>query len=298
MLVRSLSNLSAPFLEHFQIDLDQDDEQSQYVWWGEGSTLSGGVPSLYSLSTSGINIQSWLPPLGGVKSIFMADHYSATMLNFTQFRQILMASNSLTHLEMEGMINCSEEDDVTLVQMPHLVFLCVLPPDYVNPGHYMRNIFTTISAPSLRTLCLRKVYGQQFRAFLETFRDASWHHVLQTLILESVTGLEYLDPSFAHSSPTITRLCLKFITEPEPILRLLASHSFDPLWPQLETLAVGPVDHSLLRSIIHNRISAGCPLVNLHYATESRAAFDKIPAQEIDWLRERLRVENVSFHDM
>jgi len=196
------------------------------------------------------------------------------------------------------MINCSAEDDVTLIQMPCLISLYVLPPDYVNPIHFMRNIFTAISAPSLRTLCLRKVYGHQFRVFLETFRSASWHPVLEILRLESVTGLEYLTPTFAFSSPTITHLCLKPTTDPEPILKLLAGHNFDPLWPQLQTLTVSPVDNSLLRSFLSDRISAGLPLVTLRYATESRAAFDKIPASEMRWFRERVRVENVSYHDM
>jgi hypothetical protein len=296
--VQSLHDLSAPYLEHLEIDLEIDEEQNQSLWGGEGRTLGGGVPSLYYLETRGINMQRWLPPLGGVKSVYIADCYSATLLSYARFREILTALTSLTHLEVEGMVNCSGEDEVGLIEMPSLVSLCVLPPDYVNPLHYMRNIFTAISAPSLRTLCLRKVYGQQFRVFLETFRNASWHPVLETLILESVTGLEYLTPTFALSSPTITHLSLKFLNDPKPILKLLTDHNLDPLWPQLQTLTVGPVDNNLLRSLVTARISAGRPLVKLRYATESRATFDSIPTNDMNWFRERLSVENVHYHDM
>ena len=296
-LVLALRNLSAPCLEHLQIDLEIDDEQNQSVWRGENHTLAGGVPSLKFLGTRGINMQHWLPPLGGVKSVYMADCYSATLLSYSRFREILTALTSLTHLELEGMINCSPEDDVTLIEMPSLVSLCVLPPDYVNPIPYMRNIFTAISAPSLRTLCLRKVYGKQFAVFLETFRNASWHPVLETLVLESVTGLEHLTSRFALSSPTITHLSLKF-TDPAPVLKLLAGRNIDSLWPQLQTLTVGPVDNGLLRSFISDRILAGRPLVKLRYATDSRAAFNNLPANEMSWFVERLRVENVSYHDM
>jgi len=296
--VRSLRNLSAPCLERLEIDLDIDEEQNQFLWRGESRTLGGGVPSLYYLGTRGINMQRWLPPLGGVKSVYIADCYSATLLSYSRFREILTALTSLTHLEVEGMVNCSEEDDVGLIEMPFLLSLCVLPPDYVNPVPYMRNIFTAISAPSLRTLCLRKVYGQQFRVFLETFRSASWHPVLETLILESVTGLEHLTPTFALSSPTITHLSLKFITNPKPILKLLTGHNLDPLWPRLQTLTVGPVDNGLLRSLMTARISAGRPLVKLRYATESPADFHRISANEMNWFSERLHVENVSYHDM
>jgi len=232
------------------------------------------------------------------RSIMNSGNSSILRNYWNRFREILTALTSLTHLEVEGMVNCSGEDEVGLIEMPSLVSLCVLPPDYVNPLHYMRNIFTAISAPSLRTLCLRKVYGQQFRVFLETFRNASWHPVLETLILESVTGLEYLTPTFALSSPTITHLSLKFLNDPKPILKLLTDHNLDPLWPQLQTLTVGPVDNNLLRSLVTARISAGRPLVKLRYATESRATFDSIPTNDMNWFRERLSVENVHYHDM
>ena len=294
--VLSLRDLAAPGLESLEIDLEIDGEQNQSLWTGESGTLGGGIPSLHYLGTRGINMQRWLPPLGGVKSIYMADCYSATLLSYARFREILTASTSLTHLELEGMINCSASDDMTPIQMPCLVSLCVLPPNYVNPIHCIRNIFNSISAPALRILTLRKVYGQQFCAFLETFRSAERHPVLETLRLESVTGLEYLTPTFALSSPTITHLSLKFITDPEPILQLLAG--LDPLWPRLQILSVGPVDNALLRSLISDRISAGRPLVKLRYATEPPAAFDMIPVTEMNWFRERLLVENVSYHDV
>lgn len=295
--IGSLHDLSAPSLEHLQIDLEIDDEQHQPLWRGGSRTLGGGVPALNFFGTRGISMQHWLPPLGGVKSLYMADCYSATLLRYGQFREILISSISLTHLELEGMINCTQEDNVTPIEMPSLLSLCVLPPDYVNPMHYIRNIFTTISAPSLQTLCLRKVRGRQFRVFLDTFRSASYHPSLTTLILESVTGLEHLTPTFAHSSPTITHLSLKF-TDPVPILKFLMSHDFDPLWPQLQTLTVGPVDNALLRSLISDRIAVGRPLVNLRYATYSPAAFDNIPYDERKWFKERLRVENITYYDM
>lgn len=295
IIIQCLRQRSAPSLQHLQIDLDIDNEQDE-LWLGTNHTLGGGVPALSSLELRGINLHQWLPPLGGVKSIYMADCYSATMLRFRELREILTTATSLTHLELEGMINCFPEDNVTVINMPYLVSLSVLPPDYVNPINYMRNIFTTISAPSLQTLCLRKVYGLQFRAFLETFQSVSGHPVLQTLRLESVTGLEHLTPTFALSSPTITHLSLKF-TDSEPILRLLLSNAHDPLWPQLKTLSVGSVDRALLRSFISGRILAGRPLSTLRYGTESRA-FDNIPINELNWIREQLRLENVSFHDI
>ena len=298
VFVRSLRDLSAPCLEHLQIDLEIDDEQYEWLWRGEGHTLGGGAPAMYCLETRGINMQRWLPPLGAVKSLYMADCYSATLLNHSQFREMLTALTSLTHLELEGMINCGPSDDVTPIEMPSLLSLCVLPPDFVNPVHYVRNIFTTISAPALQTLCLKKVHGQQFRVFLETFRGVACHPTLTTLTLESVTGLEYLTPAFIRSSPTITHLCLKSISDPTPILKLLASHNYDSMWPRLKTLTVGPVDNSLLRSLISDRISAGRPLAKLRYATQSRATFDSIPANEMTWFAERLRVENISYHDM
>lgn len=297
-IVRSLRDLAAPHLEHLQIDLDIDDEQDESLWAGENHTLRGGVPSLSYLGLRGINIQLWLPPLGGVKSIYVADCYSATLLSYARLRDILTAATSLTHLEVEGMVNCSPDDTLALIDMPCLVSLTVLPPDYVNPVHFMRNIFAAISAPALGTLCLRKVYGHQFRVFLESFRSASWHPVLHTLRLESVTGLEYLTPQFALSSPTITHLSLKFITDPGPILQLLSSASADPLWPRLQTLTVGPVDNVLLRSLVSDRIAVGKPLLHLRYATESRSAFEALPADEMAWFRERAHVENVAFHDM
>jgi hypothetical protein len=296
-LFRALHNRYAPCLQHLRIDLEIDDEQNNFLWMGENRTLAGGVPSLNFLETRGINMHEWLPPLGGVKTIYMADCYSASLLSYSRFREILIASTSLTHLELEGMINCSTQDDVTLIEMPSLVSLSVLPPDYVNPIPYMCNIFTTISAPSLQILCLRKVYGHQFRVFLETFRSASCHPVLETLVLDSVTGLEHLTPRFALSSPTIRHLSLKF-TDSAPVLQLLTSHNFDPLWPLLQTLTVGPVDNALLRSFISDRISAGLPLVKLRYATESLAVFNDIPTSEMNWFVERLRVENVSYYDI
>ena len=296
-LFRALHNQYAPRLQHLRIDVEIDDEQNMALWIGENRTLAGGVPSLNFLETRGINMHDWLPPLGGVKSIYMADCYSASLLRYHQFRQILIASTSLTHLELEGMIECSTLDDVTLIEMPCLVLLSVLPPDYVNPIPYMRNIFTTISAPSLQILCLRKVYGQQFRVFLETFRSASYHPVLETLMLDSVTGLEHLTPTFALSSPTIRHLSLKF-TDPAPILQLLTNHNFDPLWPLLQTLTVGPVNNALLRSFISDRISIGLPLVKLRYGTELDPISNDIPTSEMNWFVERLRVEMVSYYDM
>lgn len=298
-LLQPLRHLSAPCLEHLQIDLEIEDEQSDRLWVNNNHTLDGGVPVLSYVGLRGINMLHWLPPLTGVKSIYMADCYSATMLNFKEFRSILAAAaTSLNHLELEGMINCLADDDVTIIEMPSLVSLTVLPPDYVNPTHYIRNTFTTISAPSLETLCLRKVYGLQFGAFLESFRGANWHPVLQTLRLESVTGLEHLTPAFALSSPTITHLSLKF-TDPEPILSFLTRDGHDPLWPRLQTLSVGPVDRALLRSFISRRIAVGRPLVTLRYGTQSRAAsVEDLPTNEWDWFRERLKVENVSFHDI
>lgn len=295
--MRSLRNQSAPSLGYFQVDLEIDDEQDESLWEGDNWTLGGGVPALSFVGLRGINLQRWLPPLQAVKSVYLADCYSATMLSYARFREILKASASLTHLELEGMINCSPRDDLTLIEMPHLVSLSVLPPDYVNPMHYMHNIFTAIKAPALKTLCLRKVYGQQFRTFLETFRSASWHPVLQTLQLESVTGLEYLTHNFALSSPTITHLSLKF-TDPKPILKLLLSNKEDPLWPQLKILTLGTDHGGLLRTVISERIAVGRPLLQLRLATESQAAFDNLPANEMDWLRERLTVKYVSFYDM
>lgn len=296
--VLSLHDLAAPCLESLEIDLEIDGEQNHTLWGGDSHTLGGGVPLLHYLETRGINMQRWLPPLGGIKSIYMADCFSAILLSYSRFREILMASTSLTHLEVEGMVNCTEDDDVTLIHMPCLVSLCVLPPSYINPVHYIRNIFKAISAPALRTLCLRKVFGRQFLAFLETFRSASWHPVLETLRLETVTGLEYLTPTFALSSPTITHLSLKFVTDPRPILQLLTEDNVDPLWPRLQTLSVGPVNNTLLRSLISARIETGRPLAKLRYATESPSAFDRIPANEMNWFRKRLIVENVSYHDM
>lgn len=296
-IIKRLQRLSAPCLKSLQIELDIDNEQQEVLWLGGNHTFSGGVPALSSIELRGINLHQWLPVLGGVKSIYMADCYSATMLRFCDLRKILAAATSLTHLELEGMVNCFSDDDVTVIEMPYLVSLIVLPPDYINPINYMRNIFTTISAPSLQILCLRKVYGLQFHTFLEIFQSVSRYPVLQTLRLESVTGLEYLAPSFALSSPTITHLSLKF-TDSEPILKLLLSNAHDPLWPRLKTLSVGPVDLALLRSFISGRISTGRPLSILRYGTESRAAFDDLPRDELNWLRERLQVENVSFHDI
>ncbi|KIM86331.1 hypothetical protein PILCRDRAFT_4837 [Piloderma croceum F 1598] len=296
-LFRALHDPYAPCLRHLQIDLEIDDEQKTALWIEEDCTLAHGLPSLNFLETRGINMHYWLPPLGGVKSIYMADCYSANLFSYSKFRGILIASTSLTHLELEGMINCSTWDDVTLIEMPSLISLSVLPPDYVNPALYIRNIFTTISAPSLQTLCLKKVYGQQFRAFLETFGSASCHPVLETLVLYSVTGLEYLTPRFALSSPTIRHLSLKF-TDPAPVLQLLTSHNFDPLWPLLQTLTVDSVDNAFLRSFISDRISIGLPLVKLRYGTESQAVSNNFPTSEMNWFVERLRLEKVSYHDM
>ncbi|KAF7986617.1 hypothetical protein HWV62_26414 [Athelia sp. TMB] len=288
----------APRLQHMQIDLDINDEQDESLWSGDNRTLAGGSPLLSYLGTRGVNMQMWLPPLGTVKSLYLADCYSANLLSYARFREILVEAKLLTTLEVEGMVNCCEEDSLAELEMPYLVSLTVLPPDYVNPVHFMRNLFSTISAPALETLCLRKVYGHQFRVFLETFRSARWHPVLHTLRLETVTGLQYLTPKFALSSPTITHLSLKFVTDPGPILRLLASNHIDPLWPRLQVLTVGPVDNALLRTLISDRMAVGKPLARLRYATESRAAFDAIPNHEMTWFRERLQVENVAFHDM
>ncbi|KZP08726.1 hypothetical protein FIBSPDRAFT_938832 [Athelia psychrophila] len=296
--IAGLYNECAPHLEHLQIDLEIDDEQDETLWSGDNQTLMGGAPLLSYLGTRGVNMQLWLPPLGAVKSLYFADCYSAILLSYARLKDILMASTSLTHLEVEGMVNCCAEDELALIELPHLVSLTVLPPDYVNPVHFMRNIFSAISTPALETLCLRKVYGQQFRVFLETFRSANWHPVLHTLRLESVTGLEHLTPIFALSSPTITHISLKFITDPEPILMLLRSNTVDPLWPRLKTLTVGPGNNALLRSLISDRIAVGTPLTRLRYATESRATFDTLPDGEMAWFRERLDVENVAYHDM
>jgi len=101
--VRSLQDLAAPCLKDLEIDLDIIGEQNQLLWRGEGRTLGGGVPSLNYLGTRGINMQYWLPPLSGVKSIYIADCYSATLLSYARFREILTVSSSLTHLEVEGM---------------------------------------------------------------------------------------------------------------------------------------------------------------------------------------------------
>lgn len=294
---KALRDLAAPCLEYLQIDLEIDDEQDQDLWDGDNRTLGRGVPLLSYLGLRGVNMQCYLPPLQGVKSLYMADCYSANLLSYARFREILLASTTLTHLELEGMINCSPDDDLTLIKMPSLVSLSVLPPDYVNPLEYMRNIFTAISAPALRTLCLRKVYGLQFRTFLDTFREAAWHPVLQTLRLESVTGLEHLSPTFALSSPTITHLSLKF-TDAKPILQLLMSNRDDPLWPCLDTLTLGAEHDGLLRSVITQRISAGYPLGKIRIATESHSSFEKLPSERINWLKERVKVDNISFYDM
>ena len=294
---KALHNLAAPCLEYLQIDLEIDDEQDQDLWNGDNRMLGAGVPVLSYLELRGVNMQYYLPPLQGVKSLHMADWYSATLLTYAQFREILFASTSLTHLELEGMVNCSPEDDLSLIEMPSLVSLTILPPDYVNPLEYMHNIFTAISAPALRTLCLRKVYGLQFRTFLEAFREAAWHPVLQTLRLESVTGLEHLSPTFALSSPTITHLSLKF-TDAKPILQLLMSDRDDTLWPCLETLTLDAEHDGLLRSVITRRRSAGYPLKKIRIATESHSAFEKLPKERMNWLKEQVDVDSILFHDM
>ena len=294
--IKALQDLAAPCLECLQIDLEIDDEQNQDLWNEDNRTLSAGVPVLAYLELRGVNMQRYLPPLQGVKSLNMADCYSATLLTYAQFKEILLASTSLTHLELEGMVNCSPEDDLSLIEMPSLVSLTVLPPDYVNPLEYMHNIFTAISAPALRTLCLRKVYGLQFRTFLQAFREAAWHPVLQTLRLESVTGLEHLSPTFALSSPTITHLSLKF-TDAKPILKLM-SNGDDLLWPCLDTLTLGAEHDGLLRAVITQRSLAGHPLMRIRIATESHSAFEKLPSDRMNWLKERVKVDSILFHDM
>jgi hypothetical protein len=86
-LFRALHNQYAPCLKHLRIDLEIDDEQNNALWVGENRTLAGGVPSLNFLETRGINMHDWLPPLGGVKSIYMADCYSASLLTMHDFEK-------------------------------------------------------------------------------------------------------------------------------------------------------------------------------------------------------------------
>jgi hypothetical protein len=215
----------------------------------------------------------------------------------------LAHASCLRHLKLDGwLIDFDAHHGVIpTITMTRLLTLDLGMPNITDPWpmDYFTFIFSIISTPELRKL---SVYGKDtgwLRSLLDYFHSQTHSPRFPALQHLQLAVDQSCEPGahvvgLMNNAPMLSELVLIGI-DATVIAHLLATGEKESdmlgkrcLWPELQTLRIDSVNITSLSNLVASRIKEGLAMSKLQL---SSALFDEIASVDMQWLRERIRVE-------
>ena len=294
-----LAELHAPLLESFEVIVDSGYDDDYYDDDDDNDlrVFTGGAPRLSYVRVEGISLMSCLPPLSSLVSLDLC--YLPKPLTLAQWNTIRM-SNQLQDLRIGG--------DVTYIPFPKTFPAADIPSlrsltFSPGPSTKLFNQIVGIRCHALQHLTIEP--PSMYDGLSEISAAVQVTDISSTSIYPSLQSLTLRRVKFtwveAHwviaKLPSITRIVIDSCTNPTVLLNYLlpmrrTDDSVDEIhpdyWPLLQTISLSGMESTVLEvlyKIVLYRKSRGTPLVCIQLRSMD------IPADMLDWLRERLRVE-------
>lgn len=187
---------------------------------------------------------------------------------------------------------------VPIIDLPALRFLHI-GTDPEDISRDVSGILITISAPSLQSLVLNYILGEELEDFFG--RNSTNFPSLRSLTIGFVDNPP--DPhvwtGLSHAFPTITHLSVFYQDTPSFLEFLQLPRAFGefdgcdtyPSWPSLHQLTVidynGEAEAYMICNMVSARITSKCPLRSIRLSESTMHAVKDL----LEWLRERVQVE-------
>lgn len=295
LFVEPLSQLSAPLLEVFEIDIFAEDSIAQ-VFLDDNETIdnatgifAGGAPMLQKVRVNGIRITWCLPPLLSVTSLEIS--YPPDPINFAIFKAILTSPSALTHLDLDGDVVIEDQ----LYQPGRSINLSSLRSLWITAGTFpssqLLNLLSILRCPGLETLRI-----------VSSFNDGPGHQPdpnIELPMFSSLRSLELEDLNCTHLSVCfdVTKLpALRHITfcaclSATALLSILVVQNDIATWPLLRDISLDMVslrhlDIEDLCKVLSYRIKCGKPIQCVKLSTHPTPDDNRV-----DRLREHVQVE-------
>ena len=268
------------------------------------------------ISTS--KFRSRLASLSSLISLHLGNHHNPYDIN--QYRSILTASSHLTDLRLLGTIANNGElymaatSITSLIEIPSLRTLTVAP-SWSEGSRLLYSVLASLHTPALESLavqcCVAIDHISEIQDVFRNFGPPRYPQ-LQSLTLQWA-NLSYPGPVwFPAALPSITYLSLLACESPGRLLNLLIPFEDHPIaakidaprnlmranygsdvagFPSLRDIYICSMDSEDLAALCHlisNRISRNTPIVSVQFPPTT---ISKIPQDQLEWLRERVRVK-------
>ena len=311
-----LGVVAAPVLEVFKVKYvlssnELDDDYVPLILFG------GGAPRLAHINIE-IPITACQPPLSSLISLHLRNYHNP--YDIDQYRSILTASNHLTDLRLLGTIADAEELYMTavsktyLIEIPSLRTLTVAP-SWSERSLSLYSVLASLHTPALESLavqcCMTIDHISEFQNVFRNFEPPRYPQ-LRSLTLKWA-NLSHPGPFwFPAALPSITYLSLLSCKSPGRLLNSLIPFEGHPIaaeidapcnlmranyasdvadFPSLRDIYIRSMNSEDLAALCHlisNRISRNTPIVSVQFPPTT---ISKIPQDQLEWLRERVRVE-------
>ncbi|TCD62634.1 hypothetical protein EIP91_006618 [Steccherinum ochraceum] len=263
VVISRLRKARAPMLQRFELYVDA---QPHTVGQLPPIFVDERPPNLASVTLEGVGFVGMpltisVSLLTGLTSLTLSRlPRSMGQIPYASFKDLLNASPKLKHLELDSVVPKVmygvRYDEIVL---PHLQSLClVVPPD----SHYLQQLFTIVTAPSLRVLRFESGWALNWAIFEDSLSIlATKYHDIKELYfsvtLKPGTPMvnDGVDPAFFKAFPHLRQFSLSVLDDAFATYYLLpwiglltedlqSDEEKSPLpdsamvWPQLDLLTV------------------------------------------------------------
>lgn len=279
----SLRALSAPCLEYYEMDYDEDNSRGI-----GGPIFTGGAPALTSLTLRDISLGN--PPLIAITDLEICPPQLSSCF-YTEFKSLLTASSVLRRLIISDYLFISDYDANRHepIGIPSLLSLKISFPQLIHSLHRY-HLLSLIAAPNLESLTLDHLRASQmfnFSGVVQVFPLAIKFPKLRVLEVDLHVVPDGRLSELCFALPAITHV----LGGGTHLLEILDASDGKVMWPQLQSITV-PVlwcsSHlDTLYNVVSSRVAAGHPIARLQVPSQF---YEMVSTDRLTWLRERVEL--------
>lgn len=270
LFFQPLSLLSAPVLEVLEITVNTEEYDDENL-----SIFSGGTSMLSQITMDGMGITSCFPPISSLTSLRLRN--SPYPLTLTLFKDILTASDALTHLEFH--VDSLDEDHLDefgvqgqFIDLSSLRSLRIVYPDQLH------NLLRILRCPGLEVMQIDELRSPDSQP--QYSYELSRFNCLRSLVLRGVDCTVLLAEFNVRELPALTHITFYRCTTSMIILNALVSATEDEetVWPLLKVISLDAV------SLPHKDVDSFCEVLSYRSECGKPVECVKFDTTFVEWI--------------